>query len=92
MAELARKEAYPDLMGSVWLNQNIGGPPSFGVMVGGTIGGKPLTYVTDVRYRAHLVPVREEFFGKKGPASTVVQVAGHAHPDWMVEIEAIAVV
>jgi enamine deaminase RidA (YjgF/YER057c/UK114 family) len=48
--------------------------------------------VTDVRYRADLVPVREEFFGKKGPASTLVQVAALAHPDWMVEIEAIAVV
>ena len=24
------------------------------------------TYVTDIRYRADLVPVREEFFGKKG--------------------------
>lgn len=50
------------------------------------------TYVTDVRYRADLVPVREEFFGKKGPASTLVQVCALAHPDWMLEIEAIAVV
>ena len=49
------------------------------------------TYVVDVRYRADLVPVREEFFGKKGPASTLVQVAALAHPDWMIEIEAIAV-
>jgi enamine deaminase RidA (YjgF/YER057c/UK114 family) len=61
---------------------------------GGTLDNivKLNTYVTDVRYRADLVPVREEFFGKKGPASTLVQVAGLAHPDWMVEIEAIAVV
>ena len=61
---------------------------------GGTLDNivKINTYVTDVRYRADLVPVREEFFGKKGPASTLVQVAGLAHPDWMVEIEAIAVV
>jgi enamine deaminase RidA (YjgF/YER057c/UK114 family) len=49
------------------------------------------TYVVDVRYRADLVPVREEFFGKKGPASTLVQVGALAHPDWMIEIEAIAV-
>ena len=41
---------------------------------------------------ADLVPVREEFFGKKGPASTLVQVAALAHPDWLIEIEAIAVV
>ena len=50
------------------------------------------TYVTDVRYRADLIPVREEFFGKKGPASTLVQVCALAHPDWMIEVEAIAVV
>jgi enamine deaminase RidA (YjgF/YER057c/UK114 family) len=50
------------------------------------------TYVTDVRYRADLVPVREEVFGKKGPASTLVQVAALAHPDWLIEVEAIAVV
>ena len=50
------------------------------------------TYITDIRYRADLVPVREEFFGKKGPASTLVQVAALAHPDWLIEVEAIAVV
>lgn len=50
------------------------------------------TYVTDVRYRADLMPVREEFFGKKSPASTLVQVAALAHPDWLIEVEAIAVI
>jgi 2-iminobutanoate/2-iminopropanoate deaminase len=50
------------------------------------------TYLTDVRYRADLVPIREEFFGKKGPASTLIQVAALAHPDYLIEIEAIAVV
>ena len=48
--------------------------------------------MTDIRYRADLVPVREEFFGKKGPASTLVAVPALAHPDWMIEIEAIAIV
>jgi 2-iminobutanoate/2-iminopropanoate deaminase len=50
------------------------------------------TYLTDIRYRADLAPVREEFFGKKGPASTLVQVSALAHPDWLIEIEAIAVI
>lgn len=61
---------------------------------GGTLDNvvKINTYVTDIRYRADLVPVREEFFGKKGPASTLVQVPALAHPDWMIEVEAIAVV
>jgi enamine deaminase RidA (YjgF/YER057c/UK114 family) len=45
-----------------------------------------------VRYRADLVPIREEFFGKKGPASTLIQVSALSHPDYLIEIEAIAVV
>ena len=50
------------------------------------------TYLTDIRHRAEIVPVREEFFGKKLPASTLVGVAALAHPDWLIEVEAIAVV
>ncbi len=50
------------------------------------------TYLTDIRHRADLIPVREEFLGKKGPASTLVAVAALAHPDWLIEVEAIAVV
>ena len=49
------------------------------------------TYLTDIRYRADLLPVREEFFGKKMPASTLVEVAALAHPDWRIVVEAIAV-
>lgn len=37
MADLAGRERYPDVMGSVWMNQNIGAPPSAGGMVGVTI-------------------------------------------------------
>jgi enamine deaminase RidA (YjgF/YER057c/UK114 family) len=61
---------------------------------GGTIQNivKINTYVTDIRYRADLIPVREEFFGKKGPASTLVAIPSLAHPDYLIEIEAIAVV
>jgi len=50
------------------------------------------TYLTDVRRRADLAPIREEFFGKKIPASTLVGVTALAHPDWMIEVEAIAVI
>lgn len=53
---------------------------------------KLTTYLTDIRHRPDLAAVREEFFGKKAPASTLVQVALLAHPDMLVEIEAIAVV
>ncbi|OLC17480.1 MAG: hypothetical protein AUH29_01835 [Candidatus Rokubacteria bacterium 13_1_40CM_69_27] len=61
---------------------------------GGTLANvvKINTYLTDIRYRADLLPVREEFFGKKLPASTLVQVAALAQPDWLIEVEAIAVI
>jgi enamine deaminase RidA (YjgF/YER057c/UK114 family) len=60
---------------------------------GGTMANivKITTYVTDMRYRADLAPIREDFLGRKGPASTLVEVSQLAHPDWMIEIEAIAV-
>jgi enamine deaminase RidA (YjgF/YER057c/UK114 family) len=60
---------------------------------GGTMANvvKITTYVTDMAYRLDLAPIREEFFGKKGPASTLVEISSLAHPDWMIEIEAIAV-
>jgi 2-iminobutanoate/2-iminopropanoate deaminase len=61
---------------------------------GGTMASivKITTYVTDMRYRVDLAPIREEFFGRKGPASTLVEISALAHPDWMIEIEAIAVI
>jgi 2-iminobutanoate/2-iminopropanoate deaminase len=60
---------------------------------GGTLADvvKLTTYVTDMRYRADLALVRDTFFGQKGPASTLVEIAALAHPDWLVEIEAIVV-
>ena len=61
---------------------------------GGTLANvvKLTTFLTDIRHRADLVPVREEVFGKKLPASTLVGVAALAHPDWLIEVEAIAVI
>ena len=44
--------------------------------------------VATVRTCAHPSGV----FSKKGPASTLIQVAALAHPDYLIEIEAIAVV
>jgi len=61
---------------------------------GGTMANvvKITTYVTDMQYRVDLAPIREEFFGKKGPASTLVEISALAHPDWMIEIEALAII
>ena len=60
---------------------------------GGTLDSvvKINTYVTDMRNRPHFRTVRDEFFGPRGPASTMIQVASLSHPDYMIEIEAIAV-
>jgi 2-iminobutanoate/2-iminopropanoate deaminase len=60
---------------------------------GGTMANviKLTNFVTDMKYRADLSAVREEFFGRKGPASTLVEISALAFPDLMVEIEAIAV-
>ena len=60
---------------------------------GGTIANivKVNTYLTDIRYRADYGPIREEFFGKKMPAHTLVAVAALAQPEFLIEIEAVAV-
>ena len=49
------------------------------------------TYLTDIRHRAEYSAIREEFFGKKLPASTLVAVAALAQPEFPIEIEAVAV-
>jgi len=61
---------------------------------GGTLANvvKLNTYVTDMRYRADYGPIRSEFFGGKAPASTMVAVTALADPDFLIEIEAVAVV
>jgi enamine deaminase RidA (YjgF/YER057c/UK114 family) len=53
---------------------------------------KITTYVTDVRYRPEFRAIREEVFGPKGPASTMVEVSSLSHPDYLIEVEAIAVI
>ena len=49
------------------------------------------TYLTDIRNRADLGTIREEFLGKKTCASTLVGVAALAMPEWLIEIEAMAI-
>jgi enamine deaminase RidA (YjgF/YER057c/UK114 family) len=62
---------------------------------GGTLQNvvKTTTYVTNIQYAAAVRKVREEVFqASNPPTSTLLVVAGLASPDYMVEIEAIAVV
>jgi enamine deaminase RidA (YjgF/YER057c/UK114 family) len=60
---------------------------------GGTMADiiKVNTYLTDIRHRADYGPIREEFFGKKMPAHTLVAVMALAQPEFLIEIEAVAV-
>src|SRR5919106_2718549 len=62
---------------------------------GGTLQNvvKTTTYVTNIQYAAAVRKVREELLQSLNPpTSTLLVVAGLASPDYMVEIEAIAVV
>lgn len=52
---------------------------------------KITTYITDPRFRDGITPARNKYFGENPPASTLVVVSGLADPDYLVEIEAIAV-
>jgi enamine deaminase RidA (YjgF/YER057c/UK114 family) len=54
---------------------------------------KTTIYVTDPRYREALRDVRSKYLGSAPlPASTLVVVAGLAQPEYLLEIEAVAVI
>ena len=53
---------------------------------------KITTFVTDISQIQVLREIRSEFFGTNAPASTLVQVVQLARPEFMIEVEAIAVV
>lgn len=52
---------------------------------------KTTVYITDARYREAVGAVRNKYFAGNLPASTLVVCAGLAQPEYLVEIEAIAV-
>lgn len=52
---------------------------------------KITTYITDPRFRDDINPARLKHFGDDPPTSTLVVAAGLANPDFLVEIEAVAV-
>src|SRR2546430_6131198 len=60
---------------------------------GGTMANivKVNTCLTDIHHRSDYGPIREEFFGRKMPAHTLVAVAALAAPEFLIEIEAVAV-
>jgi 2-iminobutanoate/2-iminopropanoate deaminase len=52
---------------------------------------KTTTYVTDIEEFFKHIDVRMEYFGAALPTSTTVEVRRLAHPDLLVEVEALAV-
>jgi 2-iminobutanoate/2-iminopropanoate deaminase len=62
--------------------------------VGGEMGdiAKVTVFVTDVTMIREIHEVRAEFFHPPYPASTLVQVAQLIDPEWLIEIEAMAVI
>jgi len=47
-------------------------------------------FVTDMQYYAHYQHIRSEYFTPPYPVCTAVAVRDLVHPDWILEIEAIA--
>jgi 2-iminobutanoate/2-iminopropanoate deaminase len=52
---------------------------------------KVTTFLTDISDRARINPVRQEFFGNVRPASTLVEVSALVLPEFLIEVEAVAV-
>jgi enamine deaminase RidA (YjgF/YER057c/UK114 family) len=48
-------------------------------------------YITDLAYRPSIAKPRDTYFGRPGPASTLVVIKGLAAPEYLVEIEATAI-
>jgi reactive intermediate/imine deaminase len=53
---------------------------------------KLTAFMTDMSLAEQAWKVREEAFGERPPASTGVEVSQLTHPDFMIEMEAIAVI
>jgi 2-iminobutanoate/2-iminopropanoate deaminase len=49
-------------------------------------------FITDVRYGDRFTELRREIFGDKFPASALITVAALARPEFLVEVQGIAVV
>jgi reactive intermediate/imine deaminase len=53
---------------------------------------KVTVYVTDIRAFNDITDIREQYFPKDGPSSVICEVSALAWPEFMIEIEAVAVV
>ena len=53
---------------------------------------KVTVYVTDIRAFNDIADIREGYFPSDGPASVICEVSALAWPEFMIEVEAVAVV
>lgn len=53
---------------------------------------KVTVYVTDIRAFNDISDIREKYFPNNGPSSVICEVSALAWPEFMIEIEAVAVV
>ena len=53
---------------------------------------KLTVFLTDARYRPEFGPIRDKFFNGRVPPLAVIEVGALMRPEWLIEIEAIAVV
>jgi 2-iminobutanoate/2-iminopropanoate deaminase len=53
---------------------------------------KITTLVTNMEQFFHCIDIRDEYFGPGWPASTTYEVSRLAHPDMLIEVEAIAAI
>jgi 2-iminobutanoate/2-iminopropanoate deaminase len=62
-------------------------------VLGGSLADvvKVTIMVTDMSHLDQIIRLREEYFTPPYPADTLLQVAGLAQPEWLIEIDAIAV-
>lgn len=60
---------------------------------GGTMNDivKVTVYLVDMKHFDDVHKVRAEYFKEKPPASTLVQVSSLVSPEWLIKIDAIAV-
>lgn len=53
---------------------------------------KMTCYLSDIKNMSQLIEVRNEYFSAPFPADTIVEVSSLAHPDFLIEIEAISLI
>lgn len=53
---------------------------------------KATIYITDMSRLAEFNAVRAKYYGDAGPASALVEVSALVDPEWMIEVELIALV